>query len=163
MILAFCRGKGFIAALIRWQTWSKYAHVALVTKDGVFEARPKGGVVRRKFWEDTAGIDFFVVTTEDDSIRTIHSAVVTDYLKDRVGCKYDWIGCLRFLTRRKKSNDRFFCSELVYAALRADGIELLRIDAPSKVSPGLLSYSPRLKQISTEEVIRWCAAWRITL
>jgi hypothetical protein len=161
MILAFCRGKGFIAALIRWQTWSKYAHVALVTKDGVFEARPKGGVVRRKFWEDTTGIDFFVVKPGGD--RMTHNDMAIRFLTGHLGKRYDWVGCLRFITRIKRSNDRWFCSELAYRALQYAGVQLLGITEASRVSPGLMSLSPYLEQVTELEVQRWCAAWRITL
>lgn len=142
MILAFCRGKGFVSALIRWQTWSKYSHVALVTPAGVYEACVGKGVIRRNFWDDTTGIDFFVLPTpmhREDALKA--------FLEHQVGKKYDWLGALRFLTRRKRSNTRWFCSELAFEAAQFAGVTMLRGISALQVSPGTLSLCPMLKEI----------------
>lgn len=142
MILAFGRGRGLVGALIRWFTWSKYAHVAVVTPEGVFEATPFKGIIQRDFWEDTEGLDFFVVTGAYEPRRVLH------FLKTSVGRPYDWGGVARFLPRWRKENDRLFCSEYAFLAFRFGGIELLRAH-PKKVSPGMLATSPFLHELPT--------------
>lgn len=139
MILAFCRGKGFISAFIRWQTWSKYSHVAIVTPEGVYEATPKEGVHLRNFWDDTTGIDFFVVPTPPSRERA-----AKEFLESQLGQKYDYWGVLRFLVRRKSSDTKWFCSELAFRAAEIAGTKLLRGIEPIQISPGTLSLSPLL-------------------
>lgn len=139
MILAFCRGKGFLSAFIRWQTWSRYSHVAIVTPDGVYEAWPFSGVRVRPYWTDTSGIDFFVCAAPTE--------LATKFLEKQLGKKYDYFGVLRFITRKRKSSARWFCSELAFAAARAAGTELLRNVDCSQVSPGMLSMSPYLNRV----------------
>ena len=67
------------------------------------------------------------------------------FLQELEGLKYDLPGVLGFgLPLIGQRADRWFCSELVFAAFEAAEIQLLkRIDA-SRVSPGLLSTSPLL-------------------
>jgi hypothetical protein len=148
MILAFCRGRGFLSALVRWQTWSKYSHVAIVTHEGVFESIPFRGVRRREFWPDISGIDFYSVET-----RTIP---VLTFLNLQLGKTYDYFGVLRFLPRWRK-NDRgssWFCSELAFEAARLGGVYLLRGIPPEKVSPGVLALSPHLTPLRPDQVAR---------
>lgn len=144
MILAFSRGKGLWSAIIRWQTWSKYSHVAAVTPDAVYDAMPFKGVRKRKFWSDISDIDFFVVTGAYRNLTAVN------FIEDQIGKGYDWFGVLRFIPRWRKSNNRWFCSELIYEAMRRAGLTMLRDIPASKVSPGLLSQSPYLTQISGE-------------
>jgi hypothetical protein len=146
MILAFSKGKGLVGAAIRWFTWSRYAHVAAVLPEGVIEAMPFKGVIKHDFWSDTSHLDFFIVTGPYENRRA------AAYLNANIGRQYDWLGVLRFLPRWRKSNDRVFCSELIFSALRFAGIELLRGVPPEKVSPGLLACSPYLHPISVSSV-----------
>lgn len=141
--VALFRGKGIISALIRWQTWSKYSHAAIVMPDGyIVEAWHTGPGVRRKLPSSTDGVDIFNIQglTEDQS------AIAEKFALDQIGTKYDYFGVFRFLNRRKVGdNGRWFCSELVYAALKNAGVHLLSPDTePSRVSPGLLGRSPLL-------------------
>lgn len=102
------------------------------------------GVRRRPFWTDISDIDFFVVTGVYNNTRAV------EFLDAQLGAGYDWFGILRFLPRWRKSNDRWFCSELVFEALRRSGITLLRGIPATKVTPGALACSPFLTQISGE-------------
>lgn len=140
MIIALCRGKGIISALIRWQTWSRYSHVAAVLPDGsVIEAWPGKGVHRRPFWSDITGIEFFKIVDPRYSPERAQ-----EFLHEQIGQGYDYLGVLRFLSRRRKSNDKWFCSELIFRAASAGGALLLRRIAPPQVSPGIFSLSPGL-------------------
>lgn len=140
MRLLFCRGHGLISAIIRWQTWGRYSHVAIEIGGWVYEAVPVKGV--RKLpaasynWKD---VDIFTADGYNE-------AVVWAFLETQVGKPYDYLGVLRFLPRWKNSDyssKRWFCSELFFTALPG----LLERVAAVKVNPAMLSYSPRLRKI----------------
>lgn len=141
--VALFRGRGILSALIRWQTWSNYSHAALVLPDGsIVEAWHRGPGVRKKQLTDMKGVDIFSVK----GLTAEQSKIAKGFALDQIGQKYDYFGVLRFLNRRKVSdNGKWFCSELVYAAFKEAGVHLLSKDTdPSRVSPGLLSRSPLL-------------------
>jgi len=142
MRLYFYRGKGLGAALIRWFSRSKYAHVSIVFQDGaVFEAYPRVGV--RKTWlKSTKGITPFVFKLG----APVDSAAVRIFLDAECGAgtKYDYWGVICFVMglKPRRSEARYFCSELVFDALRAGGVDLLdRVDG-WKLRPDELSWSP---------------------
>jgi len=57
---------------------------------------------------------------------------------------------IRFITRQqetRKSSNKWFCSELIYASLLKAGIVVLERIEPWEVSPVLLSYSTDLHKI----------------
>ena len=105
---------------------------------------PFQGVRKLTFWEDVSKIDFFLVTGTYNNTRAV------EFLEAQIGKGYDWYGILRFLPRWRKDNDRWFCSELAFEALRRAGITLLRDIPATKVTPGGLASSPYLTQISGE-------------
>jgi len=143
--IALFRGRGLMSALIRWQTWSDYSHAALVLPDGsIIEAwQGLGAGVRRKWVNDWEGIDVFDV----DWLSKEKSTEVEAFARLQIGKRYDYLGVLRFLNRRKVvSNGRWFCSELVFEAFMLEGIELLARTNSSRVSPGLLARSPLLRK-----------------
>jgi hypothetical protein len=68
------------------------------------------------------------------------------FLESQIGKKYDFAGILGFgLSANLECKDKWFCSELVFAAAQYAGIELLRRIKAHKVSPGLLDVSPKMK------------------
>lgn len=118
----------------------------------MLEAWPGKGVHERPFWSDTTGIDFFRVPHLRDTLPLEFAGVLRVYL----GRRYDYIGVLRFLLRRKRragAKSRF-CSELLFEAARSCGCPLLRGVEPVQVSPGLLSYSPKLIPMTLADVRR---------
>ncbi len=136
------RGRGAISALIRWQTRSPFSHAALLMPDGRIVESWQGAGVRVKALADWSDIDVFDVPSMsagqwNDALR---------FATDFVGAGYDYRSVMRFVSRRGASEDgRWFCSELVFAALQAAGVDLLERIAASEVSPGLLSLSPLLR------------------
>ena len=134
-----------ISGLIRWQTRSEYAHVALLSADGgrIIEAMEGCGVRARLITEeDKAQWQLFDVEgmTEAAWVKTWSFAIY------QIGKGYDYLDILRFIipAPTKANQKRWFCSELVMAALSQGGINALsRID-PAEVSPGTLSNSPLL-------------------
>src|SRR5690606_21875536 len=70
------------------------------------------------------------------------------FLEKQTGKSYDYRMVFRFITRlqeTRKSRGKWFCSELVFAALQQCGIDLLSRTEPWEVSPGLLARSPYLQ------------------
>lgn len=135
------RGRGFVSAAIRWQTRSPYSHAALLRPDGRIVESWQGAGVRIKTVADWADIDAFDVVGMTD----LQWGLALDFCEELVGRGYDYKAVLRFVSRRPAAdNERWFCSELVFAALQSAGVDLLaRIDAAS-VSPGMLAWSPLL-------------------
>lgn len=144
------RGKGFLSALVRWQTRSKYSHAAILLDDSsneIIESWPKGGVQRTtiKDWKYITTFKINVDLTEEQK-QTIIS-----FLNNQIDKKYDYLGVFRFLSRESvKPNDQWFCSELVFAALQEANINLLERVNGWAVSPAMLGYSPLLTLESYE-------------
>jgi len=146
-ILQF-QGVSLISRLIRFQTRSKYSHTALLTSDNtVIEAWHKGGVqeVASISTLHTPGtkVDVFEFTWKVDK------ELIEEFARKQVGCKYDFLAILRFLSRRPYTeNDRWFCSELIASAAEYAGYPLIRL--PSyEVSPRDIAGSAKLRYVET--------------
>jgi uncharacterized protein YycO len=147
MKILFCRGHGFLAALVRWQTWGKYSHVAVQIGDWIYEAVPPRvrKVEASKYnWK---GVDIFTTYLQGKSNQSFEQ-LLEEALTKELGKRYDYCGVLRFLPRQSAQNpNRWFCSELVFSVFKQLGIEFLsRVDAV-KVNPTLLSYSPNVTPV----------------
>lgn len=144
------KGKGIISSLIRWQTRGAYSH-ASIQPDGqsIYESW-QGGIrpgVRNVEIKDYSNIDIFIIYLTDEQ----HDKLV-NFLDKQLDKRYDYFGVLRFVSRRAaRDDDKWFCSELVFAALAFAGIELFKETHAWEVSPQMLSRSPLLKRV-TEEV-----------
>jgi uncharacterized protein YycO len=136
------RGRGFISGAIRWQTRSVYSHAALLTPEGRIVEAWQGAGVRVTDIEDWEGIDRFVIP----SMTPEQGRIAVNFALSQVGMEYDYWSVLRFVSRRSlPGNVKWFCSELVFAALRHAGVKLLDRIEPGEVSPGMLALSPLLK------------------
>lgn len=150
--VALFQGPGLVSRLIRWQTRSAYSHAAIVLPNAaVFESREGIGVRQLPRLDPKNGeqIDYFAVEVTETQL-----AEMTEFLKRQLGKRYDWTMVARFITRRQESrstSDKWFCSELVFAAFKVAGVILLRDTDPWEVSPGLLARSILL--IPESEVI----------
>jgi uncharacterized protein YycO len=141
--IALFRGRGVISTAIRWQTRSRFSHAALLDADGSIIEAWQGKGVRRHRLEDWQDIDIFRI--EASRLETERAL---SYAADQIGCGYDYLSVLRFVSRRHApENSRWFCSELVFAACCHAGINLLRDTQPWEVSPGMLARSPLLQQL----------------
>ena len=150
-ILAY-QGESFISKAIRFQTRSKYSHIAVMLDDGsVIEAWHKGGVQKSSDFstlhDPGTKVDVFRIDGEYDKYQ------VERFLRDQIGKKYDFLSVARFLSRRKTlHNDKYFCSELAEYAFAFAGLLLLNGN-PSEHSPRDTVLSPHLifeEQIITE-------------
>ena len=150
MKILLYRGKSFVSKAIQLQTRSPYSHVAIqLDEHEIYEAWHVGGVRRLRY--ATEGHDSGTVidicrinNVSDGSVDKVRA-----FLQSQIGKKYDFKSVLRFITRRKvRADNRWFCSELVLAALEAGGIKLLNINY-SEASPRDVSISPNLTYENT--------------
>lgn len=140
------RGLGIASALIRWQTRSRYSHAAILLpgRGGTIIESWQWDGVRTKTLTDWDGIDVYDVAGM--SPEKWHRAI--SWAQSHIGAGYDWTGVMRFLSRRRVHwDDKFFCSELVFAAMCFAGVRLLKAH-PAEVSPGLMALSPLLTKRS---------------
>jgi uncharacterized protein YycO len=158
-MIALFKGTSLLSRYIRVKTWSEYSHAAWVDEgNGEMWEAWKGGVTCSVNLDARHApgtrIDLFHV----DGVTAEHTATIRAYMEAQEGKPYDWPGLFGFVTRRCQApgedQERWFCSELVYAAHLAAEIALLRNIPAWKVSPALLSYSPRARYIRTHVVGR---------
>lgn len=151
MKVVLFKTKGFVQSLIKWQTRSKYSHAAILTSDGVLiESTTPGGVRAIANWKQTPDAELFGIGGVIDFVPVVtdkqeNSAIA--FLSAQIGKPYDYLMVARFVSRlqeSRRSSGKWFCSELVFAALQKAGITLLRDTEPWEVSPGLLARSPLL-------------------
>jgi uncharacterized protein YycO len=139
-ILLF-KGRGFISRAIRWQTRGQYSHAALLQPNGTIIEAWQGNGVRIKAIVDWRDVDVFYV----DGMTEQQWEAALSFARKEVGCGYDYWGVIRFVSRSvMPKNNKWFCSELVFASLFHAGVLLLHRVNSSEVSPSMLSYSPLL-------------------
>jgi uncharacterized protein YycO len=146
--IALYRGISPLSLAIRWQTRGPYSHAAVRIPNGnVIEAWAVCGVAENahlgKAHTPGTQVDLFKVKGLDAR----HERWLMGFLRSEIGCGYDYGAIFKFLTRRKGAhNERWFCSELVFAAFEAVGIRLLERVEAWQVSPSMLAWSPLLVQ-----------------
>jgi hypothetical protein len=119
----------------------------LVGDTSEYESWHKGGVCHREFigQAHTKGtrVDVYELRTpltmEDEATYFL-------FLKSQEGKGYDWRGVFCYGTRRDKQNPlKWFCCELILAALRHVGRILFGHLQPHQVHPATVSTSPELR------------------
>lgn len=129
--------------MIRWQTNGEYSHAAIQLPDGrIIEAWHNPPKVRLRYkLSDWSNVEAYDVVGMDAA--RWNEAV--DWARKQIGKGYDFGGVARFITRwRKEQDEKWFCSELVFEAIRRGGVDLLHRIKCSQVSPTVLSFSPLL-------------------
>lgn len=135
------KGRGLISTLIRWQSRSQYSHAALLMPDGRIVESWQGDGVRVKEIADWTDVEAYDVIGMTD----FQWDLALDFALELVGSGYDYKAVMRFISRRPASdNERWFCSELVFAALESAGVPPLARISAAAVSPGMLALSPLL-------------------
>lgn len=144
------RGESVIGKLIRWQTRGGYSHASMILPDGYFiEAREFIGV--RALFGGLVAQPGEKVDTFRIRISTEQEAKIAEFLRKQLGKPYDYSAVARFVSRRKagrSSSEKWFCSELVFAACLYADVILLRDTQPWEVSPSMLARSPLLEPIA---------------
>lgn len=142
IVLAFFKGRGFISAVIRWQTDGPYSHVAAMRDwNHLTEAWQFKGVQTRTIteWSDVDFYRLWVTVAQKEKFFA--------YLDSCVGMRYDYRGVLRFATRSMPSeNGKKFCSELIMDACEFAGIRIFNEHVRAQqVDPNRLSWSTALE------------------
>ena len=146
-MIALYKGTSPTSRVIEFVNWSPFSHAAWGDEtDGLVVEAWEGRVRRATGFldnhRDATPVVFFRVP-----MANVQRMQVRKFMLAQVGKPYDFPGILHFATRLSEhgeAQDRWFCSELVFAAHAAAGVNLLaRIDA-WKVYPGMISYSPIL-------------------
>ena len=137
-------GKSFTSWVISKKTWSDITHTSAFVNDEVVIEAWGGGVTKRTWREGhTPGTRIRIMRVE---CTREQEEKFYAFLESQIGKKYDFAGILGFgLSANLQYKDRWFCSELVFAAAQYAGIELLKRIEAHKVYPGLLDVSPLLK------------------
>lgn len=135
--------------LIRLGTKSNWCHVDMLFADGtLIGSRGQTGVEKTTLEKRLARPDIShyrvdeIILPDEDSART--------FAEVQVGKPYDYTAIFAFLMPWRSNwqeDSKWFCSELVAAAIHQGGIEIARMDA-SRVTPAFLDDSPLLKTIN---------------
>lgn len=147
------RGAGPMSRAIRWLTKSPYSHAALVFvfEERVYCLEAVGSGVRLALISEVlaryhGGIDHFDVPGATEEQRR----AALGFAFQQLGKLYDKHGLWRFLLaivtgrrRRVREDQAWFCSELVAAAYRRQGLALVP-DSSAYTSPADLALSPGL-------------------
>jgi hypothetical protein len=137
-----------------------YSHAAIIVhrpdeKPYIVEAIEGKGVVKALVEDREVGkkeeVDIYACPM---SIK--QENILIEFLDKQVGKKYDWRMVIRFVpllidltpwwanrreSQKRKSMGKWFCSELVFAAIAKAGIPLFKLTEPWEVSPNMLSKS----------------------
>ena len=155
-MIGLYRGKSIPSRIVRIRTWSEYSHASWIRGNhSVIEAWWKGGVREKTHYSEDHTPGTLIHLFDIDLSHGEHQGL-EEFFKAQLGKKYDWMGCLHFITRRPeyaRDQDRWFCSELIFAAFEHIKKPLLLRIPAYKVSPGLLSYSPLLKFIGQVVIV----------
>jgi uncharacterized protein YycO len=148
-MIGLYRGVSPFSRAVQFFTRSPYSHASWVKSDGSVLEAWRAGVTHEPSFNNghTAGtlIEFFDFR---HPLSADETQAIEGWLMAQVGRRYDWWSVLGFLTRRPRVNNvDWFCSELIFAACRQAGRELLARIEPWQVYPGLLSFSPLLVKV----------------
>lgn len=149
-MIALYRGRSWISRAIRWYTWGPYSHASYVAPDLAYEIEAWGrGGVQLHDGIGTAHTDADVIDLYEVHVSAEQTRVIEQFLREQVGRRYDWHSIFHFIARRSehaRDQQRWFCSELICAAYRSAGVELL-VRPCYSVSPSLLGSSPLLRYV----------------
>jgi len=146
-MIALYEGTSVKSRMIEWWSWSQFSHASWVKRNGRVVEAWRGGVsewptIHHNHTPGTRVI-FLDLDLTPEQVERIES-----FLTSQLGKGYDFLGVNRFLTRSQTPDDpeRWFCSELIFAAFLHAGIELLARVEARKVMPVMLFYSPLLRE-----------------
>ena len=142
-----------LSRLIQWQTRGPYGHAALVNHAGdLIEALQGAGVIHDSISKyHSSDYDLFRVVPMINIDQKYYDPLKGwVFAENQVGKPYDYTMVFRFVTRRQETREtsgKWFCSELVFAALKRAGLPLLARTQPWEVSPAMLARSPFLQKV----------------
>lgn len=116
--------------IIKFFSWSKWSHVALVDGDYVIEATAMHGVRRVKIEEALHGTKHEFATLPCKDPQAIIDAAMT-----QLGKPYDFLAILGIgLKRDWQEDDKWVCSELIGWAADKGGNPLFRKDRVNRIT-----------------------------
>lgn len=135
--LVFTNSRKILSRLISIVTWSKWSHVAIYCHetDTVIEAVGSGvrEIQLKEFLSDKRKWEFVEFPVNDRK-------GVIEYCRSQIGMKYDFSALFGIFFKRDIENkNKWFCSELVNAALVEDGSSPFRKDFDSRITPSHLN------------------------
>lgn len=146
-MIGLYEGTSVLSRAIRFRSWSKYSHASWICPDhSEFEAWAIGGVCKRAQYGQ-AHTKATVIRLLALDLTPGEEQGLVEFFEKQLGKKYDWGGVFGFLSRRDASHDpeEWFCSELVFAGFQAIRKPLLARIPAHRVDPGMLLYSPLLR------------------
>ncbi len=155
--LRLVKGSGLYDRIIGWYTRSLYTHAEFswpldnARPQGWLGAQPKGGVEIRNWDYLTAPFDLFAV-----SVTYKEYALIEAWLKGQIGKPYAWkaIFNMGVFEHDVTSADKWFCSELVFAAFEKYDVEILRapLSQRDRITPRDLGLSIILKPVRFNKI-----------
>lgn len=131
VVVVFSRSKKIFSRLICLVTWSKWSHVGLVHNNSIIEAVGSGvrQVTLEEFHHDKREVIFVTYYVKD-------KAAVISFAQAQLGKKYDFSALIGILFKRNwGETTRWFCSELVAAALDSAGSSPFRRGLTGRITP----------------------------
>jgi uncharacterized protein YycO len=153
-MIALTKGSSPMSRIIRFTNWSEYSHAAWIDPDdrSCWESLPFKGVVHSSSINDQhcngTPVDIFLFDYTADQLRAIRC-----FMTAQLGKDYDWDSVLHFISKRPplaSDQNKWFCSELIFAAHLYAGIDLLARIPAWKVYPGMIAYSPLLQFLESD-------------
>ena len=156
-MIGLYKGKSLLSRAIQWQTRSEYSHASWIFDNQCVIEAWQGGVRKTPHFccGHTPGT---VIELWDfvDPLTETERAQIARFLLAQVGHPYDYFGVLKFVSRRRaRSDEAWFCSELVFEACLSAGRRLLNGVESWQVYPGMLPMSPMLRKV--DQVVTWDA------
>lgn len=135
----FTADEDIVSTVIRFGTWSEYSHVDFITSSGkAIGCWPDDGV---QYHDRTADRVQFA------EIEVNSAARVEEFILAQLGKEYDWSAIFGMFVRRDWNNpDKWFCSELIAAALLYDNIVIAKKES-NRITPQDLLESPLVKLV----------------
>lgn len=139
------RDNTLFSRLICWYTQSKWSHVEFVTDTGYLGVLPTGGVKIRTF-------DYAKVTAEEFREIEVEDGLASTFWKwahSQIGKPYDWTAIFGLVLHRNwRSQNHWFCSELVTRGYEIAGVKILSTDHINYITPRDVGLTTVLKRIA---------------
>jgi hypothetical protein len=142
------KGNGVISKLIKWRTGGEYSHIGLCLDWQYWIDAQYGRGVRKVIYlpsQSGIEVDIYKADFKDENI-------VRKFLAGQLGKKYDLRAALNIGVCHKEDrhlSDKWFCSELAYAALQKGKVNAFNDTLPWEVDPNILVRSTALTYVET--------------
>ena len=125
----------WMAKVISYWTKSEYHHVELIINDSWISSDSDTGVVVRELKPLKDNWDYIPLPSV--TLLPLHHNILTKYINNVNGNKYDWKGIIlsQTIPLSMNSRNKWFCSELVTKLLQIIVIEEVIDLEPNEVSP----------------------------